>query len=190
MERLSLVPGISKFVRLGNGSSIRADVVEPPRPTLDNTTMHESIHIALSDGIVSATNIAHGATKGETVPKKLTAVAAAGPAAMGYDGVGWDLSVIRRLRQNVGSAMAAARAKIRGLWEETIEIARILQLRRIIGQPDVDEAREIVRKRRDGIHKVELEVTSPQGDVRVIELESYKNEVKVEDDLITFPKVA
>ena len=159
------------------------------RPQPGGTARHEAAHVVAAGEIVYATIIPRGEALGITQPVKMTAAAAAAPEALGHDGTGWDMFLTEHiLGVDPGTAKSAARSALSGRQEEMHEVATLLEEKKTIGQRDVDQARENVKKRRQGIHPIEVETTSPQGKTTTTIVESFRGEIKIENGLLKFPK--
>jgi hypothetical protein len=187
VERL----GIGSTRKFENGFSVSVRKIECPRQIPGSVAKHEAAHVIASRKIISATIIPSGNALGTTVPEKMTPAAAAAADALGYDGTGWDMHLCEHyLRVSPGIARAAAKKELSGQEEEMFEVASILEERKTIGQKEVEEARENVRRKRRGIHVVEVQIFSPQGNVRSFNAESFKGEVSIIDLIETLPKAA
>ncbi len=86
--------------------------------------------------------------------------------------------------------MTAARSALSGKQEEMHEVATLLEERKTIYQSDVEEARENVRRRQNGIFPVEVEITSLKGKTISYTTESINSEVQIKDDVIEPLKAA
>ena len=179
IERLNLSE--AKFVSLDfKGATITARKIEPHRPIPGTTAEHEAIHVVAAGEIVFATIIPSGNALGTAQPVRMTAASAAAPEAMGYDGTGWDMFVVKHiLGVNPETAKAAARLALRGKEKEVKEVATLLQERGTIGQPDVREARQTVRKRSMGIFPAEVTIKNPDGETQIYSTETFYGEVDI-----------
>src|SRR3990170_4629605 len=121
----------------------------------------------------------------------MTAAAAAAAEALGCSGTGHDMFITEHvLGVDPSVAKSAARSVLSGKSEEIYEVATLLQERSTIGQTDVEEARENVKKRNQGIYPIKMEVMTPDGKIRTLSGESFQNEVKISDLLGSLPKAA
>ena len=112
----------------------------------------------------------------------MTAAAAAAAEALGCSGTGHDMFITEHaLGVDPSVAKSAARSVLSGKSEEMYEVATLLQERGTIGQADVEEARENVKKRNKGIFLIEVEVMTPDGQTRTHTTESFKGEIKISD---------
>jgi hypothetical protein len=191
MERLDLSSGARAVKEHEGGVTIRVKKIEIIRPRPGSTAQHEAAHVVASGKIKSATIIPSGNALGTTIPEVMTAAGAAAAAAMGHDGVGWDLFVTEQmLGVDEQTAKAKARQALSGKQEEMNEVAIILEERKTISQSDVEEARENVKRRRSGIFPVEVEISSLRGKTICFSVESINSQVQIKDDLIEFLKAA
>lgn len=186
MERLSVAGAACATRTFENGTTVSARKVEVKRPIPGSVAKHEAAHVVAAGRIVSATIIPSGHAEGKTRPVHLTASSAAAAGAMGYEGFGWDKHLtVNYLGVDWETAKAAARADLSGRGEEMYEVASIIQERSTIGHADVEEARENVKKRNQGIFSIEVEILTPDGQIRTHTTESFKGEIKI-SDLIDF----
>lgn len=180
MERVNLAKrsAVSQFYE--NGVSLTVSKIINRLPIAGSVANHEAAHIVVAGTIRRATIIRSGNALGTTEPVKMTAAAAAAAAAMGYGGFGWDKFLTENyLGVAFESAKAQARAKLKGREEVRQEIATLLQIRKTIGQTDVDEAYENVRLRRNGIYPVEIKVFYKKGPIRRYTAKSYHEQVLI-----------
>lgn len=185
MERLNISKPVAKTYE--NGVTVQARIIEPlKRPIPGETAEHEAAHVVAAGEIVYATIIPSGNALGATKPVRMTAAAAAAAEAMGHSGTGWDMFLTEHyLGVDPGIAKSAAKAALSGRQEEIEEVASLLEERKTIGQGDVDQARRNVEKRRDGIHPVEVQISSPEGQTKVVTTLSFRGEIKIQDNLLT-----
>src|SRR3990167_3000185 len=157
MERLN-VAGVACATRtFEDGTTVNARKVEVRRPIPSFVAKHEAAHVVAAGRIVSATIIPSGNASGITRPVKMTAAAAAAPEALGHDGTGWDMYITEHvLGVDPNVAKSAARSALSGREEELHEVATLLQERSTIGQSDVEEARQNVEDRAQGIFPVQI----------------------------------
>ncbi|OGD89847.1 hypothetical protein A3D07_02890 [Candidatus Curtissbacteria bacterium RIFCSPHIGHO2_02_FULL_42_15] len=182
MERLRLGSSAAITKTLESGATVTVERLEAKRPIPCSVAKHEAAHVVAAGKIVSATIIPSGEVLGETRPVHLTASSAAAAAAMGYEGFGWDkLLTVDYLGVDWETAKAAARADLSGRADEMYEVATILQERGTIGQSDVEEARQNVKNRSEGIFPVQVNVLPPEGKVVTYMDESFHGEVIVAD---------
>lgn len=181
-ERISLTPNKTVSKTFEDGTSVKARITNPQRLKFGRTAEHEAVHVVAARDIVSADNIPRGSALGTTRPVKLTAVAAAAPAALGHGGTGWDQFITEKyLGVNFETAKRAARSALSGKEEEIEEVATLIEERRVITQTDVNEARRNVRERRQGIFPVELKVVRPCGETYSYATRSFHSKVFIED---------
>lgn len=181
-ERLSF--GASKFAsaQFEDGTIFSAQKVETKRPIPLRTAKHEAAHVVASGEIIEATIIPSGDALGTTQPKKMTAAAAAAAEAMGHSGTGHDMMLVKHyLGVSPEVAISAAKSALQGKEEEMKEVATLLEERRTIGQRDVEEARENVKNRAQGIFPIQIEIITADGNKKQIETKSYKGEIKISD---------
>ncbi len=189
MERLRVTRGEVATKRYANGVSVHVTSHAEHRIHYGPTAGHEAAH-AIIKPIRRATIIPSGNALGTTVPEVMTVEAAAAAAAMGYGGTSWDMHIVEHVfRVNRSTAIAAARAKLRGQEEVHAEVATILQLQKTIDQRDVNRARENVRKRRRGIFAVEVHVESPEGKKVTYEAETQNANVLIPNEWTVLPPV-
>ena len=182
MERLNLASSASITQELEDGTTVSAQRIEEPRVVPGSVAEHEAAHVVASGEIVMATIIPSGDASGTTQPVKMTAAAAAAAEAMGHDGTGWDMYLTKYvLGVDPGVAKSAARSALSGRAEEMYEVASILQKRKTITQVDVEEARQNVRDRRQGIFPVEIKIITPDGKISRLTANSFRYEVKMSD---------
>ena len=188
-ERLHIP--INPLTIMPDGTSIRVRRIEESRAIPGSVAQHEAAHVIASDGIESATIIPSGNALGTTTPKRMTPAAAGAAAAMGHRGVGWDLFLAQHVMGvHAESAKSQARAVLSGQEEEMHEVASLLEERKTIGQPDVDEARRNVRNRREGIFPVEVSIQSAHGELQIHKTESYHGKVLVPGEWLELGKAA
>ncbi len=109
----------------------------------------------------------------------------AAAAALGCDGVGWDLFITEQvLGTDPKTAMSAARTELKGQEEVVVEIATLLEERKTIHQRDVNEARKKVKNRRYGIFPVKVKITSPRGETKRFTTESSNHQIQIENKLL------
>lgn len=191
MERLNLSSVSLVTKTLEGGTTITARKIETPRPFPGSVAEHEAAHVVAAGEIVSATIIPSGDTLGTTQPVKMTATAAAAAEALGHSGTGWDMYLTEYvLGVDPGTAKAAARSALSGRDEEIFEVATLLEERKTIGQSDVDEARQNIIERRQGIFAVEVEIGEPGKKIRSFPTKSFRGEVKISDLIPTPAKAA
>lgn len=182
MERLKIRPSVSARKTLENGTSISVKKIEEIRPLPNKTAEHEAAHVVASGEIVNASIIPSGDALGTTRPVRMTAVAAAAAAALGFEGTGWDQFITEQvLGVDFRTAKAAARSVLSGKEDEMYEIATILQERSTIDQYDVNLARKNVAERRQGIFPVEV-VIDRSGTVYSYTTNTFHGEVIVNID--------
>ncbi|OGM11861.1 hypothetical protein A2Z22_01410 [Candidatus Woesebacteria bacterium RBG_16_34_12] len=159
MERLKISGPEPVRKTLENGISIFAKKIITPRPIPGSVAEHEAAHVVAAGEIISASIIPTGDALGTTRPVKMTAVAAAAAAALGYDGTGWDLFLTEYvLGVDPNSAKEAARSVLSGKGEEIEEVATLLQERGTIDQTDVNEAEQNIIDRKEGVFPVEVTI--------------------------------
>ena len=182
MERLN-VTGTSTVIKtLESGTIVRARSGEARRSIPGPVAKHEAAHVVAAGKIVSATIIPSGDALGTTQPVKMTAAAAAAAEALGCNGTGHDMFITEHvLGVDPSVAKSAARSALSGKSEEMYEVATLLQERRTIGQSDVDEARQNVKDRNQGIFPIEVEIITPDGQRRSITARSFRNEINISD---------
>ena len=180
MERIGISTG-TNITKLDNGFSISATRVEVQRVIPSDVSMHEAAHVVASDGIISATIIPSENALGTTIPKRMTVAAAGAPAALGHSGTSHDLRVAAYLGSDLQTTLAAGRAALKGQEEVMHEVATLLEERKTIGQTDVEEARHNVKKERNGIFKVEVQISSPEGKTNTFMTESVRGEISIKD---------
>lgn len=191
MERLKFAATASTRRTLEDGTLVSARRIEVKRPKPGSVAMHEATHVVAAGRIVSATIIPSGDALGTTQPVKMTAAAAAAPEALGHDGTGWDMYITEHvLGVDPNVAKSAARSALSGREEELHEVATLLQERSTIGQSDVEEARQNVSDRNQGIFPIEVEIITNDGQRRRITTRSFRNEIKIADLLEVSPKAA
>ena len=119
----------------------------------------------------------------------MTAAAAAAAEALGCSGTGHDMFITEHVL-GVGPSVAksAARSALSGKSEEMYEVATLLQERRTIGQSDVDEARQNVKDRNQGIFPIVVEIIIPDGRTRSITAKSFHGEISIADLSKLLPK--
>src|SRR3989344_4934781 len=167
MERLSVAGAASATRTFEDGTIVGARKVEVKRPIPGFVAIHESAHVVAAGKIVSATIIPSGDALGTTQPVKMTAAAAAAAEALGCNGTGHDMFITEHvLVVDPSVAKSAARSALSGKSEEMYEVATLLQERSTIGQADVEEARENVKKRNKGIFPIEVEIITLDGQRR------------------------
>lgn len=182
MERVvSFSPKVNSATKLENGAIVSVNAIVEKRPIPGDKALHEAKHIIPNPRIIYASIVPTAEADAITVPEKITAAAAAGPASDGHVGVGHDLNVLTlRLGVDIKKGLALARAALKGKSEEVLEIATILEERKTIGQRDVDEGLDNVRKRREGIFTVEVSVTRPEGGTLTYITRTVNNSVEIE----------
>ena len=191
MERLN-VTGTSTVIKtLESGTIVRARSGEARRSIPGPVAKHEAAHVVAAGKIVSATIIPSGDALGTTQPVKMTAQAAAAAEALGCSGTGHDMFITEHVL-GVGPSVAksAARSALSGKSEEMYEVATLLQERRTIGQSDVDEARQNVKDRNQGIFPIVVEIIIPDGRTRSITAKSFHGEISIADLSKSLPKDA
>lgn len=163
--------------------SVRKIVVNEPNP--GPTDYHEAAHVVVAEEIDWAKSTPDGRALGVTKPKRMTAAVAGAAAAMGHGGVGWDLYVVaeRGLGVDASSAIAQGAAALSGKGDEVKEVAILLKQHGTIYQSHVHEARNNVRKHREGIHPVEVLVSSPHGGIKIENRESFRGQVDISIDV-------
>lgn len=182
---------INSAIALESGFSIRVRNIDISRPTPGPVAQHEAAHVVAAGEIHSATIIPRGDALGTTTPKVMTAAAAGAAAARGHRGVGWDLFLAKHaFGADADSAIAQGRAALSGKEDEVEEVATILQERGTIDQSHVYQARENVRKRRDGVHPVEVYIKSTHGELRVYQAESHRDKVLIPGEWLELDKAA
>lgn len=183
MERLFLPDEVLLTKTLENGTLVTAQKIIPFRPTPSSVAEHEAAHIVVAGEIDHATIIPSGNALGTTKPKRMTAAAAAAAEALGHDGTSWDMYLVEHvLGADPTQAKMEASMTLATREEERQEIATLLEERRTIGQSDVLEARENVRRRRGGIYPVEITVTPFKGRSRRFVRESHYDQVDLSSD--------
>ena len=188
MERLRITSGASAVKTLENGASVSVRSLEPKRPVPSEVARHEASHGMACDEVVYITIIPSGNAKGQTQPDRLTATCAAAAAAMGYSGYGQDkFMTVYHLGVDWGIAKSASTSKLAGWHEEREELATILEERLTIGQPEVEEAIQNVKKRRQGIILVEVDIKKIGEKSRRYKTETYGGVVNLSDLLPEAP---
>ena len=158
-ERISLNLGKPVERSFKDGSSIIVRRIYPQRVEPGSTAIHEAVHVVAAGEIVSADNIPRGYALGTTRPVRMTAVAAAAPAALGHGGTSWDQFITENyLGVNFQTAKAVARSALVGKEGEINEVATLIEERSRITQTDVNEARRNVRACEEGIFSVEVTI--------------------------------
>jgi len=189
MERLSVAGAASATRTFEDGTIVGARKVEVKRPIPGFVAIHESAHVVAAGKIVSATIIPSGDALGTTQPVEMTAAAAAAAEALGCSGTGHDMFITEHvLGVDPSAAKSAARSVLSGKSEEMYEVATLLQERGTIGQADVEEARENVKNKNQGIFSIEVEIKPPQGKVITYMTESFKGEINISDLLDFSPE--
>src|SRR3990167_6283790 len=164
MERFSVAGAASAIRTFEDGTAVSAHKVEVKRPIPSPVAEHESAHVVAAGKIVSATIIPSGDVLGTTRRVKMTAAAAAAAEALGCSGTGYDMFIAEHvLGVDSGVAKSAARSALSVKGEELYEVATLLQERRTIGQSDVEEARQNVEDRAQGIFPVQIYILPPGG---------------------------
>src|SRR3989344_3867669 len=152
MERLDLSRAASVAKTFEGWITVTARKIETAKPIPGSVALHEAAHVVAAGEIVMATIRPTGDALGTTQPVKMTAAAAAAPEALGHDGTGWDMFLTEHvLGVDPGTAKAAARSALAGRHDELHEVAILLEERGTIGQGDVNEARQNVSEKRQGI---------------------------------------
>lgn len=190
MERLNVLSPIRKIYENGTEVEIvRTDA--SPRIEPGKVAKHEAAHVIAAGEIVFATIIQNGDALGTTQPVKMTAAAAAAAEALGYEGTGMDMFIVEHvLGVDPSTAKSAARSELSGQDEELEEVATLLQERKTIGQDDVEQARENVRKRRKGIHPVVITIVRPNGQRKAYTTESEQEKVWIDEEEISSESTA
>ena len=189
MERFSVAGAASAIRTFEDGTAVSVRKVEVKRPIPGPVAEHESAHVVAAGKIVSATIIPSGDALGTTQPVKMTAQAAAAAEALGCSGTGHDMFITEHvLGVDPSVAKSAARSALSGKSEEMYEVATLLQERSTIGQADVEEARENVKKRNQGIFPVEVEIIAPDGRRQSITAKSFRGEISIADLSKLLPK--
>ena len=187
MERLKFAATANTERTLEDGTIVSARKVEAKRPNPGSVAEHEAAHVVAAGRIVSATILPSGDALGTTQPVKMTAAAAAAPEALGHDGTGWDMYITEHvLGVDPNVAKSAARSALSGRGEELYEVATLLQERSSIGQSDVEEARQNVKDRNQGIFPIRVEILTPDGQRRRVTAKSFRNEINI-SDLLEIP---
>jgi len=186
MERLKVNPSTPVTKIFENGTKVLAKPVIATHLTPGDTAWHEAKHVVTAENIIDATIIPNGSVLGSVRPVKMTAISAVAPAADGHVGTGWDLFVTQNyLGVDPGSVMSAARSILISKSNEVEEVATMLQERGTIHQTDVNEARNNVKNRQEGIFPVEVTSVSSSGEVYSYETTSFHGEVVLPIDYST-----
>lgn len=180
MERLNLASAACVTKTLEDGTTITARKIEIQRPKPQGTANHEATHAVAAGEIVYATIIPNGDALGTTQPVKMTAAAAAAPDALGHSGTGWDMFLTEHvLGVDPGTARSAARSALSGRYEEIEEVATLLQERKTIGQRDMEEARQNIKDRTNGIFEAEVEIIKPGENIITFPTRTLGGEIKI-----------
>ena len=114
----------------------------------------------------------------------MTPAAAAGAAADGHDGFGWDKFLTEHVMGvPFEQAKAGARAKLSGRELEKQAVAGILQRKGIIFQADVDEAYRLANKVRKGIATVVVTLIDNKGKMTRYQTETAQTADQIVDEL-------
>jgi len=183
MSPRSMEALVGKQERLEDGHIFEAKLASKPlsRTTPSETALHEIEHGLL--GKVRKISVVPGpGYLGMTELASYDAVAFAGPASQGRDGVGHDLNVISHMGGNEDAAIMAARIRLASISDEVKEkVAGHLQAEGTLSGARFDEA---VRRAKTG-EVVDIIVTRPDG----TKVTTRETGVKGETVIVDFTKL-
>ncbi len=191
VEKLTFVPGQSftaTKIEFGplKGTTLEATAKRPViRHVKDKTAKHESMHVVTSQssgGIEYATIIASGNALGVTKPKVMTIETAGAAVDFDPEGSSHDQRISHYLWGADRSTTAAAgRNALAGNDDYVDEVGVMLEDKKTIDQHDVNQAYEIVNRRKAGMYEANIKIVDSDGVTNDIHKETKNHEVEIHE---------